>query len=63
VWKQGFILMGIHYRNWEERVIEIEKKKVARLIPVAERRQSLLGPDVSSSFVGFKAEPRQRTPV
>jgi len=52
--------MGIHYQNWEDRIIRI-KKGVVRLIPVAERQEALFGEEVSSLPVEFGVGPKQLT--
>ena len=44
--------MGIHYQNWEKRVIESEKD-VVRLRSVAERSEELLGEAASAATLDF----------
>jgi hypothetical protein len=52
--------MGIHYLHWEDRIIEIEKG-VVRLIPVPERKDTLLGEDFSPIPIEAGTESRQLT--
>jgi adenine-specific DNA methylase len=51
--------MGIHYQNWEKRVIETEKD-VVRLRPVVERSEELLGTAGTGAVLEF-ALPRPQT--
>lgn len=43
--------MGIHYQEWEGRIISIDKG-IVRLLPVAERSEQLLGQSTSVSSLG-----------
>jgi hypothetical protein len=51
--------MGIHYPDWEKRIIEIEKG-VVRLRPVVERSEELLGTAATGSVLEFTL-PRPQT--
>lgn len=51
--------LGIHYPEWEKKIIDIEKG-VVRLLPVLDRQEALFGQDLSISLVEFKTGARQR---
>lgn len=51
--------LGIHYPEWEGKIIAIEKG-VVRLLPILDRQEALFGQDLAVSLVEFKTGPRQR---
>ena len=52
--------MGIHYQNWEERIITIEKG-VVHLVPVADRQEALLGETADFEPMALTRRSPQRT--
>jgi adenine-specific DNA methylase len=51
--------MGIHYPDWEQKIIDIEKG-VVRLLPVLERQEALFGEELAVKVVELKKGPGQR---
>jgi putative DNA methylase len=51
--------MGIHYPDWEKKIIDIEKG-VVRLLPVLDRQEALFGEDLAVQVVELKKGPGQR---
>jgi adenine-specific DNA methylase len=52
--------MGIHYPDWEKKIIEIDKG-VVRLLPVLERQEALFGEDLNVQMVELKKGPGQKS--
>jgi putative DNA methylase len=51
--------MGIHYPDWEKKIIDIEKG-VVRLLPVLDRQEALFGEDLNVQMVELKKGPGQK---
>jgi len=51
--------MGIHYPDWEKKIIDIEKG-VVRLLPVLERQEALFGEDLNVQIVELKKGAGQK---
>jgi hypothetical protein len=52
--------MGIHYRNWQGRIIEIEKG-IVQLVAVADRKEALLEEELDLHPVAWTRRSPQRT--
>jgi putative DNA methylase len=50
--------LGIHYQNWEGRIIGIHKG-IVRLLPVSERQEELFGESLELQVVQLKSRPKQ----